>query len=715
VTDDAKPDRAAAFVAKAKDLDALRAAVIDAAGVGAGLWISYLFVLLYLLIAAGGITHRDLLFENPIKLPFLSVELPLVGFFVLGPLLFLIVHAYVLVHFVLLADKVGVFHAELAAQVGDEDVRTRLRRQLPSNIFVQFLAGPREVRTGVIGALLRLIAQISLVVAPLALLVFILFQFLPHHNEPIAWWQRIAVVLDLALLWTVWPSIARGEMTFIWRRDFRHGQVAATAVASVALIALVFVVATFPDEWLDRNPLTVRFIPSKGPHDAARRLSLHEFLLGGDVDFVARKPTSLWSNRLVVPGIEAPDNASFRGRRLEGAVLIDAKLRKVDFTAANLKGAAFDRADLREAKFECAAGKPRVKGQSAGKDEAEKVCTQLEGATLAYARLNGAILDEADLVDAALSEARLQGASLNRTQLQGANLQGAWLQGANINDGHLQGANLENAHLQGATLDGAELLGAELKRAQLDGAILDRAQLDGASLFGARLTGATLYLANLRGAQLSGADLRGSQFDSTQLQGADLRTTHLEAATFDRVVVWRARLSGEGVARVIAPETTRSFVTNCSDNRTVCEWTTKEFGQLKWLIEKISDPRTRSYALDRISVLDPDKPLADETKMAAVWTELARAPPQGTPPEKLFEEIGCAADGAPYVIRSLLVSLRYRFGRDSPASAALAAVFLNEAKCAGAKGLSDEEKAKLREILDSAPSSPGAAVATPKP
>jgi hypothetical protein len=61
------PERAAAFVAKAKDLGALCSAVIDAAGVGAGLWFSYLFVLLYLAIAVGSVTHRDLFFENPVK------------------------------------------------------------------------------------------------------------------------------------------------------------------------------------------------------------------------------------------------------------------------------------------------------------------------------------------------------------------------------------------------------------------------------------------------------------------------------------------------------------------------------------------------------------------------------------------------------------------------------------------------------------------------
>ena len=58
----------AAFAAKATDLDALRTAVVDAAGVGYGLWFSYLFVLLYFAIAAGAVTHRDLLLESAVKL-----------------------------------------------------------------------------------------------------------------------------------------------------------------------------------------------------------------------------------------------------------------------------------------------------------------------------------------------------------------------------------------------------------------------------------------------------------------------------------------------------------------------------------------------------------------------------------------------------------------------------------------------------------------------
>jgi hypothetical protein len=215
------------FAAKAKDLGALRDAVVDAGSVGAGLWLSYLFSLFYFAIAAGAVTHRDLLLENPVKLPFLDIELPLKAFFVLGPLVFLIVHAYVLLHFVLLAGKIGAFHLELQAQIPGDEVRARLRRQLPSNIFVQSLAGPREVRTGIIGFLLRRIIEISLVAGPIALLVLFQLRFLPYHSEWITMWQRIAVVIDLVLVWILWPRIARGEPTGLGWREFKRAKVHA--------------------------------------------------------------------------------------------------------------------------------------------------------------------------------------------------------------------------------------------------------------------------------------------------------------------------------------------------------------------------------------------------------------------------------------------------------------------------------------------------------
>src|SRR5262245_9494048 len=54
------------FLGRAKDLATLQNAVVEAASVGTGLWISYLFVLFYLAIAVGSVTHNNLFFESPV-------------------------------------------------------------------------------------------------------------------------------------------------------------------------------------------------------------------------------------------------------------------------------------------------------------------------------------------------------------------------------------------------------------------------------------------------------------------------------------------------------------------------------------------------------------------------------------------------------------------------------------------------------------------------
>ena len=115
----AAPDDTERFRKQAHNLEAARKAVEDAAAVSAGLWLSYLSLLLYLAIAVGSVTHKDLLLESPLRLPILNVDLPLVAFFVLAPFMFLVSHAYTLIHFVMLAEKAGVLDAAVNAQYGD--------------------------------------------------------------------------------------------------------------------------------------------------------------------------------------------------------------------------------------------------------------------------------------------------------------------------------------------------------------------------------------------------------------------------------------------------------------------------------------------------------------------------------------------------------------------------------------------------------------------
>jgi hypothetical protein len=216
-------------------------------------------MLSYIAIAAGAVTDLDLFAQNPVKLPFLNIELPLLAFFALAPLLFLITHAYTLVHFVMLGAKAGRFHDRLYAQIPDADeIREGLRRQLPSNIFVQFLAGPKDIREGGLGVILKLIAWTTLVVGPILLLLLVQIQFLPYHHLWITWTQRGALLLDLALLWALWPAVLASRSEIEWPRLSRSKTLLAVSVCAVLFS---WGLATFPGEWQEEHLPDVKLPP----------------------------------------------------------------------------------------------------------------------------------------------------------------------------------------------------------------------------------------------------------------------------------------------------------------------------------------------------------------------------------------------------------------------------------------------------------------------
>ena len=492
------------IAAKADDLEAIKKAVDSAASVGGGLWLSYLFVLFYLAVAAGAVTHADLFFEKPVKLPFLNIELPLLAFFFVAPLLFLVVHAYVLVHLTLLSERVQRFRQTLYGKIGPEEgvskaeqdrrarIRDGLRRQLPSNIFVQLLARPEERKLvqheGEKGsdrafhALMHVVTWSTVVVAPVLLLLLIQLQFLPFHDPFITWVHRLALLVDLALLWWLWRRFLAGrEVDTRHPRKFWASPIFGFAL-SFGVLLFSWTAATFPGEWQEEHLPSWRILPAMDEWgdpateiDAytkprkpfgdwivnARWVSLHDWLFNAAPDrFTGRRLP--FSSTLVLSslnvyeglGIDDPQKANWRGyvfrargRNLKGAIFDFASLPKVDFTGANLEGAR---------------------------------------------------LVEANFQGASLFETLLQGALLLRTQLQGALLNGANLKGASLQGANLQGASLDRAQLQGALLTEAHLEGASLQLARLQGAALVNSGACCLAARGANATRATAAVGGMR-------------------------------------------------------------------------------------------------------------------------------------------------------------------------------------------------------------------------
>ena len=475
------------------NLETARKAIEDTAAVGAGLWLSYLFVLFYLAVAAGAVTHADLLLQKAVKLPFLNIELPLLAFFFLAPLLFLLTHAYTLVHLKLLANRVAQFNDELRANPEDPAL---WRRRLPSNIFVQFLGAPEQDRHGPLGLLLAAILWVTLVIAPIALFLLLQIQFLPYHSRWITWTSRIALALDLVLLWWLWRDILRSRAPRADARPWKRvAKLTAAAVLTPTVILFACGVASFPGEWQQA------LAPGVSPF-----ASLRAPLFEGDVSPITGRRASPFSSTIALPLFNI-----YEALNIDDPRKVEWKKYLVDLNQRDLRGAVLYSAVL-----------PKTRLDYAQLGEALLTNAQLQGSSLRFAHLYGARLDSAQLQEADLSLSMLQGASLEHAQLQGASLFDAFLEGASLFDAQLQGAVLNDAWLHGASLEHAGLQGASLDGANLQDASLDYAGLQGASLDQAQLHGASLDHARLHGAWLEGASMWGARLDWDAARSKDL-------------------------------------------------------------------------------------------------------------------------------------------------------------------------------------------------
>jgi Pentapeptide repeats (8 copies) len=336
--------------------------------------------------------------------------------------------------------------------------------------------------------------------------------------------------------------------------------------------------------------------------------------------------------------------------------------------------------------------------------------------------------------------AQLQGASLDHAELQDAFLEYANLQGASLVNAQLEAADLRYSRLRGADLFGAELQAADLQGARLEGANLDRTLLAGATLNYAILHGASLAFANLQGADLVRAQLQVASLIETQLEGASLFDARLEGALLRKTFVWRTDPPSSATGAFVDEPEPRPrqphFAFKSKDGAApareqdalpagwfdagivvdCCNWSETYYAALKLLIEDPvpAGPR-RDQALRQIATSEKPPYVADEGS-AKAGMHLAEKTARSAGSyfntlAKSLKEIGCAADGAPYVIGGLIHQLEeppkllqphFRFGGDISLEAELAASFLDEARCPGARGLSEENRAKLREIRDRA-------------
>ena len=329
------------------------------------IWVTYLIFGLYLVIAVGNVTSRQLFVAELIKLPVLNVELPVVGFFFLAPILFVVLHAYVLLQLVLLAHTAAAYNDAVGYHCKIKADQERLRQRLANTLFAQMFAGSARQREGLLGILLNAVAWLVLVFFPVALLVVFELKFLPFHSYPLTWSHRIFIMIDLIMLLLLWRAALNPQRDVNWRNltELRIG--ASTAIAVVVLSTVVF---TFPGEF---SSGWSRFHATAKKNLSGSALDAHPTYC--DSQSVL---SSLWSSnfdRFSFEGVQFVDHdrlkkiesnnqghsayASERtldlsGRDLSCGDFQDVDLRRADLSNAMLIGSHFEYANLEGASLD---------------------------------------------------------------------------------------------------------------------------------------------------------------------------------------------------------------------------------------------------------------------------------------------------------------------------------------------------------------------------
>ncbi|WP_142248929.1 pentapeptide repeat-containing protein [Bradyrhizobium sp. UNPF46] len=527
------------------------------------------------------------------------------------------------------------------------------------------------------------------------------------------------------------------------------------ALPGLSLLAIAWLVAVFPGEglygnWFTRLPSTVVQLAGKTSgvgqwllswRTNAERIrgarlqkpiatfSFTELLLEPSVDYVAGEHRGFFSNTISLPDKKFVDDKiireldevekdnkpgefrtlpslSFRGRNFEQAILSRTDLRRSDFTGAVLNGANFEGASLQRSRFGCAdrgpGAKPQAKNSNsknakspATGDANDSDDDSSEEDSLSCAQLNLARLDGAHLQSIDFAGAELRGASILRAELDGAVFDRVKAQGASFFTSRAASVSFIKAKLQGASLS---------RVSRLDLTNFSYAELQGASLFGITARGANFKGANLQGASFAGANLQAAVFSNADLQGAAFRRASLQGATFDEADLSLVTFEYAKLWRIGGtPVKTDSAKWDHVD------FSARPFAKFEtWrsdIVDRAGGDGIWAESLSNFEALDPKQP---DPQGFNGWRDLAtksQSTPSGEQDRKiaareaglakLFEDLACGADNAPYVARRLILVRRIA---ETGAGKQLLAQKLRggtAAGCPGGVGLNDFHLSQL--------------------
>lgn len=424
------------------------------------------FLGLYLSAIAISVSDEDLLNATAIQLSQLGgVSIPVIVSFLLGPILFLLLHASLMMRYGMLVTGLRRFCDDLRKMVPDKADQIRCRNLLANVDFVLMIAGQDDPCSRGQTWLYKLSLFIFIAAIPVAVLLAVQISFLRYQSETITWVQRGVLLVDLAMLVVFYDRLWWAQRPQDRKRYDHIFRAASYSVLPLIILIINLLYFGVPDaaartvryyDWLKYDKLRqeVRWWQwqrlATQPLDlvvcpntkwGCRYLDLSNRTLvgkpeGGAIQELRTHPEDINEALPKIDGLSARNRtlrfANFNQSRAYAIDLLGSDLRQATFWSASLQGAKFSNANLQGANFERA---------------------QLQQADFNWADLRGASLASTQLQSAMMMGVDLQGADLTMAQLQGADLLAARLQGSNLTSANLTATDLRDVHLSRFTFD----------------------------------------------------------------------------------------------------------------------------------------------------------------------------------------------------------------------------------------------------------------------
>ncbi|MCW4048248.1 MAG: pentapeptide repeat-containing protein, partial [Candidatus Bathyarchaeota archaeon] len=365
------------------------------------IYLLYVSFLAYCALTVATTSDRQIILDDVVRLPFLHLDVSLIGFFIIAPLAVIFLFIYLQLY---LARIKGLI----------TDLRGNYAPIEKRRLYPWMLNIAEDPEAGSVGKLQEGVTKISLWwLLPLILVLFALW-FVKKHDPILSYVIGgvfpVLGTLSVIYFWCCYEGVqCKFKFKIKGVPGFLLNQRNKTILVSLVLIFEIFLLF-FIIPWAMRGGVKVRN-------------EYMEYIIGSEPDFFL-KP---W----ICVDLSYQVLATKPEEEYERIYWVD--LKKAHLEGADLTCTILKKADLRSAYFQ----------------QAEMAYINLQGANLWNANLQGANLVGADLQGASLGNANLQGANLGGANLQKANFWGADLQGVFFLNANLQGARLVVANLQG--------------------------------------------------------------------------------------------------------------------------------------------------------------------------------------------------------------------------------------------------------------------------